>query len=87
MITSLSKIKGKGKRKGEKGNEKERKREKRKEMGKKTEKDGIWLTQDIKQNLLGEKIIFFPQGERISYIFVMRMYLKYGQKCCTSGEK
>ena len=84
MITSLSKKrKREGKRekrekkKEKKGKEKkekrerERKRGKRKEIGKKKEKDGFWLTQENKENLFGKKIIFFPQGERISYIFEM----------------
>ena len=41
----------------------------RKEIWKKNEKDGFWLTQENKQNLIGKKIIFFPKGERISYIY------------------
>ena len=36
---------------------------KRMEIGKNKEQDGFWLTQENKQNL--------PQGERISYNFVM----------------
>ena len=84
MITSLSIKKENGRKKGEKGKKegkrkkrerkrrkkekRERKRGKRKEIGKK-EKDGFWLTQENKENLFCKKIIFFPQGERISYIF------------------
>ena len=49
--------KGKGKE-GKRERKRERKRGKRKEIGKKKEKDGFWLTQENKQNLFGEKIIF-----------------------------
>ena len=51
----------------EKGKQRKRKRErirgKRKEIGKKEETDGFWLKQENKQNLFGEKIIFFPRGK------------------------
>ena len=56
MITSLRKKKGKGNEKGEnwkKGKEK-------KEKGK--EKDGVWLTQENKQNhFWGKNHIFIPK--------------------------
>ena len=71
IITSLSKTKEKGrkKRKRERKNEKKGKEKKEKE---KEGRDGFLLTQDNKQNLFGEKKnIFFPQGERILYIFEM----------------
>ena len=55
------KRKKKGKEKKEKGN--------KEEIGKKNEKDDFWLSQENKQNLFGEKIIFSPQGERISANF------------------
>ena len=50
-----------------KGKGKEGKRKKGKE---KEGRDGFLLTQDNKPNLFGEKIIFFPQGEGILYIFL-----------------
>ena len=68
MITSLSKKKEKRRKKGKRG-----KRERNRKKGKKMEKEGkrwFWLTQENMHNLLGEKIIFFPQGERISYFFL-----------------
>ena len=63
----------KRRKKGKKGKERKRERKRgiRKEIGKKKEKDGFWLTQENKQNIFGGKIIFFPQGERISCIFEM----------------
>ena len=30
---------------------------------KKNEKDGFWLTQENKQNLIGKKSYFFPRGK------------------------
>ena len=56
--------KGKGKEKAEKG------KGKRKKGKEKEGRDGLLLTQDNKPNLFGEKIIFFPQGEGILYIFL-----------------
>ena len=74
MITSLSK---KRKREGKSGKRerkrrKKEKRERKKKKGKEKEgRDVFLLTQDNKPNLFGEKNIFFPQGERILYIFEM----------------
>ena len=75
MITSKKRNRevkrGKRERKRRKKEKRERKRGKRKEKGKKKENNGFWLTQENKENLFGETIIFFPLGERISYIFEM----------------
>ena len=67
--------KEKGRKKRKKGKEKKEKgkkgKEKEKKGKKKKEEMFFLLTQDNKPNLFGEKNIFFPQGERILYIFEM----------------
>ena len=69
IITSQGKKRkreGKSERKRRKKRKRERKRGKREGKRKKKEKYGFELTQE---NLCEEKIIFCPQGERISYFF------------------
>ena len=66
IITSLSKKRKRERKggKGEKGKGKEGKRKKgmRNEgKRKKKEKDGLWFTQENKQNLLGGKSYFSPK--------------------------
>ena len=71
--------KEKGRKKRKKGKEKKEKGKKGKEKekkGKKKKEEMFFCSHRIiSQTFLGKKNIFFPQGERILYIFEMWMYL------------
>ena len=67
--------KEKGRKKRKKGKEKKEKGKKGKEKekkGKKKKEEMVFCSHRIiSKTFLGKKIIFFPQGERILYIFEM----------------